>query len=397
MLAAGAAAGAIGSALMSGAAMGEGRDAGRESGGRLVTAGALGLAQAAMCPPPPSPPPPPPRDALSPQEIAAAAAAWRAAKDEEPIHVFHTVCAASTPPQDLGFDGLLVVKTALAARANGASWRRRYHFHIVIDEGFRRLMAGPPDTMLELRDTLAFIANRTDDRVTVTYYDLDLDVLAATDAAVGADAAAAVNNAGFKQCSSVRLKVPFVGGALLGTDRVIYADMDAVVNCDLERLWEEEFAAMDAAAAAAAAAAAGGSDAAAGRQLPLFSFTEESPHRFYPSAYLEDPSSPSAVKFPTKYVTGMNAGVFIARLDRWRAVGREYWGQVGEIMATGGYAAYNLSVHGKGGLTYYDQVRRGGGGRGDGWEAVVRETFTMTTLPLSPSSVHTSSQPCRTF
>ena len=280
------------------------------------------------------------------------ALALRQRLDEQPIHVLHVICGGHVPRQDVGFDALTVVKSILQARAVGASRRRRYHIHIVTDARFHELLGEEDEVCAEecamrneMHDVLDYAANMTGGRVIVTFYDLERDVLAPTAAAVGA-AADVMSNTVFKLCSSVRLKIPFIAGPIVNADRVLYTDSDVIVRCDLETLWEAEFPAMEAPGAAPpppplCLAAA-----------PLFAFAEEAPHRFYPTAYRH--LSPD-LKYPSRYESGLNAGIFLARLDRWRAVRAEYWRHVVEIVSTGGYTAYNLSVDGGGGLTYGDQ------------------------------------------
>ena len=264
---------------------------------------------------------------------------WRALKDEEPIHIFHAICAAGTAHHDMDWHGLTVIKTILMAREVGPSKNRRYHFHVAIDRNMRRLM-----TMLELRtdfaDTLAYIANRTDGKVSVSWYDVDSEVIGATAAAVGDTAASAVSNDLFKTCSTIRLRLPFIAGALNVTDRLLYVDFDSIVTCDLESMWEEELATLGAAEGA------------------FIAVTPEAPHAGYPTAYRPDPGMKGERLHPSKFKGGLNAGVMAVRLDRWRAVARTFWDDVADIVAHGGYDAFNLTVHGKHGLNYGDQVCR---------------------------------------
>ena len=274
--------------------------------------------------------------AAAPLDIDAAHAVWRTAKDEETLHVFHTICAGGVHPSDATWHGLTVVKSILLAREAGPSKHRRYHFHIAVDRPMRNMLAAPAGEMRpDFVDVLAYIANRTQGRVTMSYYDVDT-VLGATAASVSVAASAAVDNGLFKECSTIRLRLPFIGGALAAAPGVLYIDFDAIVTCDIESLWEEELR------------------GTLGRAPYAFlAVSEEAPHRGYPTAYRPNP--PHGPRHPSAFESGLNAGVAAVRLDRWRAVAAEYWGAVASIVKGGGYDAFNLTVHGKRGLTYGDQ------------------------------------------
>ena len=255
--------------------------------------------------------------------------------NSDTIHIFHSICAGATPVGDPGFHGLTVVNTILQARETGSSYQRKYHFHIAIDGGMRRLMdPANKDSRLmqEFWDTYFYALNYTGGKVAVSWYDIDGDISRPMNEELGQERSGVVQNGLFKDCSTTRLRLPFIKGPLAAADRVIYIDMDAVVKCDLERLWEEQFAAMD--------------------EQQMLGFSEESPHAYYPSSY----KTAEGVKFPSKYETGLNGGVFIARLDRWRQQRLQYWDEVVDIVRKDGYTAYNMSVWGKGGLTFGDQV-----------------------------------------
>jgi hypothetical protein len=299
---------------------------------------------------------------------------WRQQRDEEPIHVAMVICADDIPAQDEGFHGLVALKSLLIARAVGSSKRRRYHLHIVVDDGWWRLQRPMHKVQqFENWDVLAYVANYTGGRVNITWYNKDA-VIADTVAAVGEKRAAALDNKLFKQCSSIRLRLPFVRGPLADVANLIYIDMDSIVKCDLETMWEEEVAKLtdagattvapadDAAGAGASAATARGSSgarrgsaAAAVGSEAIFGFSEEAAWPLYPTAYNKGPVYPDAPRLPTKYFTGLNAGIFTANLARWRAVAQDYWDDVVDIVRTDGYKAFNLSVDGQGGLTYGDQ------------------------------------------
>jgi hypothetical protein len=292
-----------------------------------------------------------------------------------------------------GFHGFTVIKSILAARARGASRRRRYHFHVAVDAGLRRLLALPRDVMPELWDVLDYVANRTDGRVALTYYDVARDVLEPTAAAVGAEAAGAVDHAAFKQCAALRLMAPFMTGPLAGVGAALYVDMDSVVTCDLEALWEVTLPALEAASPGW-----------------VLAFSEEGAHPHYPTLYHTNPLPDNAsarVKFPSAYGTGLNSGVFALRMDRWRGVAQEYWAHVVDIVRSRGYAAFNLSVSNEPEpLVYFDQVR-GEGWEGEGWGGVgvgvthVPIAQQQQSLRPSPPTSHprarrTSSTCCRT-
>lgn len=190
--------------------------------------------------------------------------------------------------------------------------------------------------MFNIADVLAYVANRTRGRVRLHFYDVEADVLGATASAVGGAASAAVDNGLFKACSTVRLRLPFVRGALAAAPGVLYVDFDAVALCDLEAMWEEELRGRLGAAAPA-----------------FIAVSEEAPHGGYPTAYRPDP--PGGRRHPTKFESGLNAGVAAFDLGRWRATASEYWREVVDIVTSGGYDAFNLTVHGKHGLNYGDQ------------------------------------------
>ena len=268
---------------------------------------------------------------------AASRAEWRARVDEEPIHIFHAICGTSIPAHDMDWHGLTIVKTILMARATGASKNRRYHFHIATDPHFMRMLSNPIRT--DFADVMEYAMNRTDGRVKISFYDVEKDIQAPTASAVGTDAAALVDNKLFKQCSTIRMKLPFIGGPLASVDRLLYIDFDSIVKCDLETMWEEEL----------------GND---WTEQQIFSFSEEGPHPMYPTSYSNYPADPKTYrKFPSAYLTGFNAGIFAMRLDRWRAVKQQYWAEVADIVKKEGYKEFNMTVDGKTGLTYGDQVR----------------------------------------
>ena len=271
--------------------------------------------------------------------LTSSAVAVRVALDEDPIHIFHTVCAWGVEPKDYGFSGLLAMKSILMARARGASKRRRYHFHVAVDEHMRAAIGNPAEWE-EMADVLDYVANRTEGRVTISWYNVE-DVVAAAAAVVGAPSAGAVPLAMFQQCSTLRLFLPFIGGPLAGVDRVLYLDYDVVDLCDLELMWAEELADDWPTSA-------------------VLSFANEGPHPLFPTIYMKNPGQPDQKRLPSAdiYFAGFNAGVAAVRLDRWRAVAVDYWADVVDIVATGGYAAFNESTAtagGPNGLYYADQ------------------------------------------
>ena len=200
-------------------------------------------------------------------------AEWRAAKDEQPIHIFHSICAHGVAHHDLDWHGLTVIKTILMARETGASRNRRYHFHIASDTAMRRLLTNPLRT--DFADVMEYLVNRTGGRVAVTWYDIDVDIMAPTVASVGSASAALVDNSLFKQCSTIRLKVPFIRGPLARVDRLLYIDFDSIVKCDLEVMWEEQL----------------GDDWEEGQ---VMSMSQEGPHPMYPTSYSVRAGDPTA-------------------------------------------------------------------------------------------------------
>jgi hypothetical protein len=201
-----------------------------------------------------------------------------------------------------------------------------------------------------MMDVLDYIRNGTDGRVALTFYDADADVVAPAEAAEGARGNAGVlSMAGFKLCSSVRLRLPWVGGMLGAARRVLLLYRDTSIKCDLEDLYD------------------GGVGPALGEKGDgkgaFLSLAEESPHEFYPSVYRHmAPPDDDGVKFPSAYKSGANAGVLLAQMDTWRALRDEYASVLADIVRTDGYTRYNLSLNidrnlqTGGGLTYYDQV-----------------------------------------
>ena len=261
----------------------------------------------------------------------------RAILDEEPIHIFHTVCAWGVDPNDYGFHGLLAMKSILMARASGASKRRRYHFHVAVDAHMRDAIANPTEWK-EIADVLGYAANHTDHRVEVSWYPVE-DVQADAVAAVGSASAAAVPLNLFKDCSALRLKLPFMSAlGLAGVDRLLYIDFDAVVKCDIEMMWEETL----------------GDDWQPGQ---LIAVAEEGPHPMYNTVYLRNAAWPAERKklaTSAQFATGFNAGIMAIRLDHWRAVLDTYWPVVVDIVLAKGFLKWNESSHNGEGLYFGD-------------------------------------------
>ena len=300
-----------------------------------------------------------PAGELTPAQRQMTVASWRAARDEDTIHIVQVICAAHVPPHDTGFDSFTSIKSILLARAVGPSRRRRYHFHVIGDKRLRDLIAMPAEhcppkqgcpLQSEMIDVLDYIRNGTDGRVALTFYDADADVVGPAEAAESARGNAGVLSiAGFKLCSSVRLRLPWVGGALGAARRVLLLDRDTSIKCDLEEVFD-----------AGVGPALGESG---DRKSAFLALAEESPHEFYPSVYRHaDPPEDDGVKFPSAYKSGANAGVILAQMDTWRSVRNEYATLLADIVRTDGYSRYNLSLNldrsqkTGGGLTYYDQV-----------------------------------------
>jgi hypothetical protein len=178
------------------------------------------------------------------------AAAARRLRDEDPIHIVHSFCIyeelKKTDP------GLTVIRSILAARAAGSSRNRKYVFHILADEFAAWLLSNnrsaqmpwgkrldSPKSLDEFHeywgDVMAHIDN-SDGRVELFVHPEE-DAFAAAEDALGAGATLYFNHDGFKRCSPLRLLMPFIP-ALANVTRAIFLDLDAVVLCDAERLWD---------------------------------------------------------------------------------------------------------------------------------------------------------------
>ena len=174
----------------------------------------------------------------------------RQSLDEDPIHIAHSFCIyeglKKTDP------GLTVLRSILAARAAGASHNRRYVIHILADEyaawllsnnrsasmpwGKRLESPGSLDLFHEQwGDVIAHIDN-SGGRVELQIHPED-DAYAAVEDALGAGATLNFNHDGFKRCSPLRLVLPFLP-ALANVTRVIFLDLDVVVLCDAEQMWD---------------------------------------------------------------------------------------------------------------------------------------------------------------
>ena len=81
-------------------------------------------------------------------------------------------------------------------------------------------------------DVLAYAADSEGDIEIRLYNWQELDQAISTALGKGVDT---LDNAGFKTCSSVRLKIPFV---MTDTERVIYIDNDSIAMCDLGLLFD---------------------------------------------------------------------------------------------------------------------------------------------------------------
>jgi hypothetical protein len=166
----------------------------------------------------------------------------------------------------------------------------------------------------------------------------------ALDAAMGeVDASKRINDNGFKFCSPLRLKSPFA----LGRDvkRLIYLDIDTIVLCDLEQLWET----FDTWA-----------------EGVWFSVGSGSPKKDF---LLDEMNQDKHLhRSPEFAVGGMNAGVLLISLERMRSEPgglADYWNEVVRIVSEKGHKAPrfnathhlhpdNLKQH-PDGMLYYDQ------------------------------------------
>ena len=245
-------------------------------------------------------------------------AAWRAARDADTIHILITACLTHKGVQVESFN---LIKSILRAREGGASHNRKYHFHVTIDGVFRRLLDDEEEQRKSypaFADTLLFIRNYTRGLVALSFYPVstqDKDI-----AVYMGDEGQSLPQNSYKECATQRLKTPFIS-ALTNLSRMLYIDADAVVSCDLEQLWDVEFA----------------------RWKPgaIFAAALEQAHSNYPTPYWSVRSDPKMRK-PSFYEGGMNAGVLLIDADKLRAVGKELWNYIRNLTAHKNYEAYGF-------------------------------------------------------